>query len=203
MPRLKLTVAYEGSNYSGWQLQAANGDLAAGPPTVQGELERCVRTLVGTRVPVHGAGRTDSGVHAEGQVCHLDLPEDTRRIDWRRAMNVQLPPDVRVLNATWVDAGFHARKSARGKRYAYTLWSHRERAVPRIRSFVWSCPPLDMEKLRPVFPCLVGTRDFATFRNSGGNDGRTIRTLSSIELLPGVAANLTCARDWPVTKLIF
>ena len=83
MPRLKLVLAYQGAAYAGWQIQAlAKG---ASPPTIQGELERAVAAIAGGRMPVHGSGRTDSGVHAEGQVCHVDVPEEKAGLDWRRA----------------------------------------------------------------------------------------------------------------------
>lgn len=201
MPRLKLTVAYEGTRYAGWQLQAAPGKT--GPPTVQGELERCIASLAGSRIPVHGAGRTDAGVHAEGQVCHLDVPEKSNRIDWKKALNVQLPADIRVLESMWVGPDFHSRKDALAKRYVYSLWSHRDRAVPRIQAFVWSCPELNLERIQKVFPLLTGKKDFASFRNSGGNDGNSVRTLFSVHSRSGVLASLACPPEWPVCSFVF
>lgn len=201
MPRLKLTVAYEGTRYAGWQLQAVHG--GTGPCTIQGELERCVASLVGNRIPVHGSGRTDAGVHAEGQVCHLDVPEHATRIDWKKALNVQLPADVRVLDFAWVSPDFHSRKDALAKRYVYSLWNHRDRAVPRIQAFVWSCPELDLGRMREAFPLLEGTKDFASFRNSGGNDGDSVRTLFSVHCQSGMLASLVCPPGWPVTSFVF
>jgi tRNA pseudouridine38-40 synthase len=201
VPRLKLSLAYQGTRYAGWQLQAGEG--LGYPPSIQGEVERAVALLMGGRVAVHGAGRTDAGVHAEGQVCHLDLPEAKTRVDWKRALNAHLPEDIRILSAEWVESAFHSRKSAVGKRYAYTLWSAWDKAPPRIGPFVWSCPPLDFTALREAIPLLVGRRDFASVRNTGTDCASTVRTLHSIELLPGMAAQLACPPEWPITTLLF
>jgi tRNA pseudouridine38-40 synthase len=81
-------------------------------------LESRLAQLLGRRFPVHGAGRTDAGVHAEGQVCHVDLPASAQKIDWPQALNSGLTPDIRVLGAEWVPLSFHARKNALAKRYA-------------------------------------------------------------------------------------
>lgn len=201
MPRLKLTLTYEGTRYAGWQLQAREG--AGHPPSIQGELERAVASLLGARFPVNGAGRTDAGVHAEGQVCHLDLPEKARRIDWQRALNVCLPPDIRILDAAWAAPDFHARKSARAKRYAYVLWMHRERALPRLQAFCWSVPVLDMSRVEKALPLVTGRRDFASFRNSGSPVNSTERDLFSVRLAPGLAGLLCCPPQWPVATLFF
>jgi tRNA pseudouridine38-40 synthase len=205
--RLKLTLAYEGTSYAGWQTQTRMNEesppAAFSPPTIQGVLESRMAELLGRRFPLHGAGRTDAGVHAEGQVCHVDLPCSAHRIDWRQALNSGLPPDIRVLRAEWVSLSFHARKSARAKRYAYSIWAHRQKALPRIRAFVWSTSPLDPALLLPAIPLLQGRRDFASFRNSGTRMDDTVRTLGRISCLPGRVASLTCPADWPVFTLVF
>ena len=213
MQRLKLTLAYEGTDYAGWQTQTRmDGDggtrlsqaqQPTGPPTIQGMLESRMTDLLGRRFPLHGAGRTDAGVHAEGQVCHVDLPDSARRIDWRQALNSGLPFDIRVLRAEWVPLSFHARKSARAKRYAYSIWAHRQKALPRIRAFVWSTSSLNPALLLPAIPLLQGRRDFAVFRNSGTSTGDTVRTLAHIGCLPGRVASLVCPADWPVCTLLF
>lgn len=200
MPRLKLTVAYVGARYAGWQAQfAAGGHL----PTIQGALEEAVSSIVGRRIPLHGAGRTDAGVHAEAQVCHFDAPDDRLGVDWKRALNVQLPPDIRILDAEWAAPGFHSRKSARRKRYAYALWADRDRAHPRAQGFVWSCPPLDFERMRQAAGLLTGVRDFASFRNSGGDVADSVRELYCVDFRPGLLARMTCPEDWPVVSVIF
>lgn len=200
MPRLKLTLAYEGTRYAGWQVQAFR--TKERPLTIQGELERVIAEIVGSRVPVHGAGRTDAGVHALAQVCHADVPEETRVVDWKRALNVRLPYDIRIVAAQWAQEGFHSRRSASGKRYVYSLWMHRDRALPCIQAFVWSAPPLDTARMEAVFPLLVGRRDFASFQNRGGTVTATVRTVHGITLRPGFAGALACPPDWPVTSVI-
>ena len=200
MPRLKLTVAYEGTRYEGWQLQTRRGEP---PLTIQGELERALAHILGRRAPVHGAGRTDGGVHAEAQVCHVDIPARNVGVDWMQAVNMQLADDVRVLDVEWVDESFHARRSAVGKRYAYTLWMGRHKAPPRLQAFVWSCPALDWTRIAPTIPKLVGEHDFASFQNSGAKVAHTVRALRKVDILPGHAANLVCPPDWPVVTLIF
>lgn len=201
MPRLKLTLAYQGTRYAGWQLQAKPG--CSGPVTIQGELESRVARIAGERIAIHGAGRTDSGVHAEAQVCHLDVPENTRRVDWKQALNIQLPHDIRVTEAAWAADGFHSRRSAVRKRYAYSLWMDRDKALPRIAPFVWSIPRIDLARIAPALPLLTGRHDFASFQNSGTTVTKTVRTLHSIRILPGMAASLTCPPDWPVATLLF
>ena len=200
MPRLKLTLAYQGARYAGWQLQARPGKV---PPTIQGELESRVAHITGERIPIHGAGRTDSGVHAEGQVCHLDLPAGSERIDWQQALNVQLPYDISITEASWVADDFHARKSALGKRYAYSLWMSQDKALPRIAPFVWSTPVPALAPIIHALPLLTGQHDFASFQNSGSTIANTVRTLHSITVNPGMVAGLVCPPHWPVATLVF
>jgi tRNA pseudouridine38-40 synthase len=201
MPRLALTLAYEGTRYAGWQLQA--GTTREQPPTVQGEIERVLEGMLGRRHPVFGAGRTDAGVHAEGQVCHVDLPDDRPGIDWRCALNAQLPWDIRILDANWVACDFHARKSAVRKRYAYSLWMHRDKALPRVRNFVWSVMPADLERMHEAASLLVGRRDFASFRNADPTRGDAVRTLFSIRGRHAWLAGLHCPEHWPLETFIF
>lgn len=201
MARLKFTVAYEGTRYAGWQMQAAQGGQRL--RTIQGELEGAVSELLGRRAAIHGAGRTDAGVHAEAQICHLDVPAKFADIDWLQAVNNQLDEDIRVLDAEWVDDSFHARKSSVGKRYAYTLWLSRLKAPPRLQAFAWSCPVLDWTRVAPVIPKLVGEHDFASFQNSGTRLARTVRTLRRVDVLAGYAGSLACPADWPVATLVF
>src|SRR5882757_944430 len=109
--RLKLTVAYDGAAFAGWQSQAHRN-------TVQDELERALQKISGHRIRVHGAGRTDAGVHALAQCAHVDLPDKRMSIErWRNALNAVLPAAVRVLRCQYVSQKFHARFSATGKLY--------------------------------------------------------------------------------------
>jgi len=175
MPRLKLTLAYVGAAYSGWQIQ----EKTSPPPTIQGELERALAKLCGRPVRVFGAGRTDAGVHAEGQVAHCDVPV-LCAINWQAALNVHLPSDIRILNAREAAASFHACFDARKKTYRYDLWLSRQVAPPRLHPFVWACGPLDLPRLEAALPLLMGTHDFRSFQNRGSVMRDTVRTLLSL-----------------------
>ncbi|SBW11144.1 tRNA pseudouridine synthase A [uncultured delta proteobacterium] len=197
MARLKLTLAYCGSAYAGWQIQAES----QGTGTIQQELERALETIAGYPVRVHGAGRTDSGVHAEGQTAHADVPE--KPVDWQRALNALLPRDIRVLAAEPVAAGFHARYDSIGKVYAYTLFSGAGPVPPRLEPFVWATPPLDGAAMEAAAAILTGRHDFASFQNMGTPVADTVREVWSIRREEGRAGPFCCPESWPVTTWFF
>jgi tRNA pseudouridine38-40 synthase len=173
--RLRLLVAYEGRGFDGWQSQASGN-------AVQDFLERAVAGLVGERRVVHGSGRTDSGVHALGQVAHVDVPEGRLPVDaWEGALNAQLPSGVRVLRVRKAAAGFHARFSAVGKEYVYRLWNARS-LHPLEVGRVWHLPsPVDRDGLRRCATLLQGTHDFAGFAaNRGRPESNTERTIYAL-----------------------
>jgi tRNA pseudouridine38-40 synthase len=174
--RIRLTLAYEGTDFCGWQLQPSDR-------TVQGELERALSVILGGPVRVHGSGRTDSGVHALGQVAHFDCPDGREGFPWRRSLNALLPPDVRVVAAEVAADDFHARFGARSKTYEYRLWHEREFCLPQRRRFVWACGPVDFERMEAAARVLTGEHDFAAFQNVGTDVGSTVRTVTSIERL--------------------
>ena len=175
MPRLKLTLAYVGTAYSGWQIQ----EKASPPPTIQGELERALAKVCGQSVRVFGAGRTDAGVHAEAQVAHCDVP-GLRAVNWQAALNVKLPSDIRVMDAREAADTFHACFDVRKKTYRYDFWLSRRTAPPRLSPFVWDCGPLDLRLLEAALPLLTGKHDFKSFQNRGTNIRDTTRTLLSL-----------------------
>ena len=175
---LRFTVAYEGTRYVGWQRQAEG-------ETVQGVLEAAFAALASAPVVVHGAGRTDAGVHARGQVAHVRaaLPVPVDRLPY--ALNAHLPPDIVVLEAREADEGFHARFSALGKRYGYTLRVH-PFPHPLDRDFVWRVdPPLDVAAMQAAAAQLVGCHDFTSFATHAddGPDDR-VRTLTRLDVRP-------------------
>lgn len=178
MARLALTVSYTGTRLAGWQIQE-HADRAR-PRTVQGELERIAGRIVGAPVRVHGAGRTDSGVHAEAQVAHMDVPDDRADMDWQRAFNAGLPDDIAVVAVVRVPDDFHARFSARGKTYTYRLWPTRRWVPPRLAPFVWASGPLDLPAMDAAAAHLLGTHDFSSFRNAGTDITTTVRTVSGV-----------------------
>lgn len=197
MPRLKLTLSYIGTAYHGWQIQEKPNP----PPTVQGEIERVFARICDCPVRVYGAGRTDAGVHAEGQTAHCDVPESLRDVNWRSALNVCLPSDIRILNVREVDAAFHACFSARGKLYRYDLLLSREPVPPRLHNFVWACGPLDMDALDAALPLLIGRHDFKSLQNHGTPVRDTVRTLFSLTRGPCPAAGLFPERARDLTSM--
>lgn len=176
--RLKLTLAYVGTNFQGWQLQS-------GPRTVQGCLEEALGRLAGTPVRAHGAGRTDAGVHALGQVAHADIPASRAGLPWQRALNALLPRDLCVTRLCEAQPGFHARFEAIRKTYGYTLWTEPDYLLPQRRPFVWATGPLDRERMAEAASRLVGTRDWAAFQNQGTPVRSTRRTVFDIRREPG------------------
>jgi len=177
MPRLKLTVAYYGTAFAGWQSQAHR-------KAVQDELEGAIHKICGERVRIHGAGRTDAGVHALAQCAHVDLPN--RRLSassWTAALNATLPPTIRVLRARFVSARFHARFSATGKTYRYRIWS--APILPPLElNRAWHIrQPLDLALLTKTGRMFVGKHDFAAYAaNRGKKEESTVRTISIVKV---------------------
>ncbi|THB66213.1 MAG: tRNA pseudouridine(38-40) synthase TruA [Desulfovibrio sp.] len=180
--RLKLLLAYKGTRFQGWQVQDRSRDKSA--RTVQGVLETAVAKIVGQDVRVHGSGRTDSGVHAQGQVAHVDVPERLSDVPWVMALNSLLPSDVSVLNAEPAPLDFHARFSAASKIYSYNLWLSRQYVLPQKQPFVWSLNPVDLDAMDRAARLLEGEHDFACFRNQGSETATTVRTLFEISRDP-------------------
>ncbi|MCU0303365.1 MAG: tRNA pseudouridine(38-40) synthase TruA [Thermoanaerobaculales bacterium] len=173
--RTKLTVAYLGSGFSGWQRQDA-------VRTVQGELERAIAGLIGgTPVAVVGAGRTDAGVHATAQVAHVDLPVALPRSELPRILNARLAQDLRIRTAVAVDDGFHARRDARFKHYAYRIaWQAPDLPWLGLRTAVL---PVVTEPRRLEEACrlLPGRRDWASFTVPEAARIGTVRELFRVE----------------------
>ena len=171
-----MTVAYDGTDFFGWQVQPNK-------VTVQEALESALRQLTGGLVHVHSCGRTDTGVHARAQVAHFDLARPWEGWKLQRALNALLPDSVRVMELRRTRSDFHARYDAKGKEYRYTFWNgpvpcplHRLQAV-HVRL------PLDVEAMRQAAALLVGTHDFAAFSaNPHREIGGTVRTLWRISI---------------------
>jgi len=175
--RLKLIVAYDGSQFAGWQSQSHRN-------TIQDHLERAFERIGGKPVRVHGAGRTDAEVHALAQCAHVDLLDDRlSSARWTEALNALLPPRIRVLRCRYVSNDFHARLSAKGKLYRYRIWS-----APVLPPFeyrrAWHVTrPLDLDVLRMAAKCFAGNHDFAGFAaNRGRQEKTTIRTIYSVRV---------------------
>ena len=182
--RLKLELAYLGTFFEGWQVQAPRAD-GTRPRTLQGVLEFSLKEIFREEIRVHGAGRTDSGVHADAQVAHVDVPEGAPVLPLKRiprALNSKLPWDVRVLNASEASPDFHARRSAVGKVYVYRLRLG-EVVHPHLGLVEALAPErLDVAAMRAAATALVGRRDFAPFSVTGSDPGTTVRTLARLDV---------------------
>lgn len=177
MRTLKLVIAYDGTAYCGWQRQA-NG------PTIQGAIEDAFVPLVGEAPTVTGAGRTDTGVHALGQVASVRVSSDLSVDAIRRALNVRLAPDIRVLAVDDAPEEFHARFAATGKTYRYRIVTS-EIVSPFDRWFVWHLPSrLNLEAIRAAAAHLVGRHDFAVFQSAHSSVTETVRTITRLDVHP-------------------
>jgi len=184
VPLYRVTLAYDGTGFLGWQLQRPGGPASGQPGgtsgrTVQGVLEEALGRLAGgERVAVAGAGRTDAGVHALGQVAAFELPRDLEPGDLRRALNGLLPEDVRVLDASPAPPGFHPRRSAVSKLYRYEL-DCGGILLPQRRRFAGFVPwTLDEASVRQAAALYLGRRDFASLASAGGSTKTTVRTVT-------------------------
>jgi tRNA pseudouridine38-40 synthase len=173
---IKLIVAYDGTCYAGWQAQK-NGR------GIQTALERAIRALTGEPVRVIGSGRTDAGVHARGQAASFRTASLIPTGKLPLALNAHLPQDIGVLAAAEMPADFHARKSATGKVYRYTIYNSRSRPVLERRYAAHVAYRLDLEAMRSAAACLLGRHDFAAFATEQSRRaGHCVRTLRRLEI---------------------
>jgi tRNA pseudouridine38-40 synthase len=173
---LKLTVVYDGTRFVGWQRQAEG-------ESIQGLLEDALARFEGAPVTVHGAGRTDAGVHALGQVASARLTCAHDAATLTRALNAQLPPDVRVLRVEEAAADFHARFSARAKTYRYVI-RNAPIAMPFERAYVWHLrEPLNVDAMRRAAAVVIGTHDFSAFQSAGTPARDSVRTILRSEIV--------------------
>ena len=189
---VRLVVAYDGTAFHGWARQPATR-------TVQGVLEDAVASMAGHAVVCRGAGRTDRGVHALGQVAAFDALRDIPPHGWLRGLNQALPDDVSVRAVDTVVAGYEPRFDAVDKTYRYLLLVDDERD-PLLRHRAWRLPPrlrhaswattgaaLDLGAMRAAAYHLLGTHDFRAFRAADDEREQTVRTLHALEIVPGWA----------------
>jgi tRNA pseudouridine38-40 synthase len=173
MRNLKITLQYDGTNYVGWQRQDSG-------MSIQLLLEDALAPIEGSRVTVFGAGRTDAGVHALAQVATVSLSSGIDPATLARALNAELPRDVRVLSVEDVEPRFHARFSATGKVYEYRI-VNAPIVSPFIQRYVWHVsPPLELDAMREASKSLVGAHDFAAFQGAGSAATSSERIVRSI-----------------------
>jgi tRNA pseudouridine38-40 synthase len=173
--RLKLVIAYDGTPFAGWQSQSHRN-------TIQDHLERAFKRISADSTRVHGAGRTDAGVHALAQCAHVEVSSHKLTPQrWTTALNALLPPTIRVLRCQRVSEDFHARFSAKGKVYRYRIWS--ATVLPPLEyGRAWHIStPIDLGVIKSVATRFVGTHDFAEFAaNRAIQEKDTVRTIRSV-----------------------
>jgi tRNA pseudouridine38-40 synthase len=177
MPRFRLTIEYDGTPFVGWQVQEKGASVA-------GEIENAIEKFTGERAPVIGAGRTDTGVHALGQVAHVDLSKEWETDTVRDALNAQLRPHpVAILSAERVLDDFHARFSAKTRHYLYRILNRRaDLALERDRA--WRIArPLDASAMHVAAQRLVGHHDFTTFRSTECQAKSPLKTLDKLDVV--------------------
>ena len=174
MQTFKLTIEYDGTRYSGWQRQAE-------APTVQAEIEKALAVMIRTAVTVHGAGRTDAGVHALGQTASFRCDTRLDRDQILKGLNSLLPPDIAVLECRRAPEEFHARFSAKAKRYRYRVLNREIRSALERRNSWFVHRPLDLAALLQAAGRLIGRRDFKAFESAGSPRAHTIRNVTAAD----------------------
>ena len=201
LERIKLTIAYDGRPFAGWQSQAGGNG-------VQDRVEAAFLAVAGIRLRIHGSGRTDAGVHATGQIAHADVPHGHfLPAKWQAALNANLPQGIRIIRASRVrggEDGFHARFSAKGKRYTYRLWNA-SYMHPLEIGRAWHIPrALDLALLRAAAAKLVGRHDFARFTaNRRQKEADTVRMIRRVSVQArGPLITLTFEGDGFLYKMV-
>ncbi|MFQ5861885.1 MAG: tRNA pseudouridine(38-40) synthase TruA [Candidatus Brocadiales bacterium] len=184
MRNIKLVIEYEGTNYAGWQEQRIKDPSTKGspPPTIQACVRDAIGKVAGEKVVLYAASRTDTGVHALGQVANFKTSADLPIQKFVPAINYYLPPEVVVRSAEEVSEDFHAQFSARSKVYSYTVFNDR---VPCAlnRNFSYRYPwPLNVERMKEASRCLIGSHDFKAFSVESSHRTNTIRTIESFDI---------------------
>jgi len=168
--RVALGIEYDGSQFSGWQLQA-------GANTIQQAVEQAISAVADTPVRVHAAGRTDTGVHATEQVVHFDCDAQRESRAWVMGVNTHLPGSISVLWAKTMQEGFHARHSAVSRHYRYVILNRPTRPAILDKQVTWIFQALDAARMRQAALCLVGTHDFTAFRATACQSRSPVRTV--------------------------
>jgi tRNA pseudouridine38-40 synthase len=187
--RLLLTLQYLGTRYGGWQLQQ-------NATSVQGVVEEALARIFAQPVRLHGAGRTDAGVHAFAQRAHADVPFEIPTRGLILGLNQHLPPDVRVMAVESVADDFHARFAAKSKTYEYRIWNAEVADVFAAETHAHVAPRLDVAAMHDAAQALVGTHDYKVFTVADPEVHTTVRTISSIGVAQhGVAIYVTVTAD--------
>lgn len=160
---IRLLIAFDGTEFNGWQRQKHD-------VTIQGEIEKCLAIMTNSQTDLHGAGRTDAGVHADGMVAHFSTSSRISATAFRKGLNSMLPYAIRILDVEEASADFHSRFSAKGKHYQYSIYVG-EVMPPTERLYTLHAPfSLDFKQMEQCLDLLIGSHDFSSFENSGSRD---------------------------------
>lgn len=184
MATFRLTLEYDGTDFQGWQNQPQ------GQPTLQRALENSLEGLFGERVSTVGSGRTDAGVHAEGQVASFSIDTELDPETIGRALNARLPEAMVVKQVARAADDFYARRGARSKRYRYAIWNGCLRSPLRARRFAWEVRPLDLQAMEKAAAHLLGEHDFASFQATGSEVKSSVRCLAAVDVSGESAAEV-------------
>lgn len=182
--RYALLISYDGTNYGGWQIQ--NNCIS-----VQSKMEEAAFDLFGKKTTVTASGRTDSGVHARAQVCHLDAQTSIPAEKLADAFNMRLPEDIRVISSAKAPEGFDSNRSAKKKTYCYRMYLSPRQHPLKDRYSVWVKGGADIEKLQYVSVFFEGEHDFKAYSKSGSTAKTTVRTIYSVEVKTSRALGAT------------
>lgn len=172
----RIIIQYDGTKYQGWQKQVSTDN------TIQGKLETLLSKMCESSVEIQGAGRTDAGVHALGQVANFHIETDKTAEEIMQYMNQYLPQDISVISCKEAGDRFHARLNATGKHYQYSVWNSLEKPVFN-RNYTHQVPEqLDMDAIWEAISCLVGTHDFQSFTSTKRGKKSTVRTIDAIDI---------------------
>ena len=176
MKNIKITIEYDGSRYCGWQMQKNE-------VTIQQKLEEALERLCGEKIQVIGSGRTDSGVHARGQVANFTTKSSIPPERFSYALNSLLPPDIRVIDSEEVSMDFHARFSAVAKTYRYSIVANRYGTAIGWQYYHHVPMALDLKAMEQAIRYFIGTHDFAAFMAAGSPVKSTVRTIYHAEMV--------------------
>lgn len=179
MRNICLTIEYDGTRFCGWQSQRDEKRLK----TVQEEIEKAGKKLFGKRISLIGAGRTDSGSHAEAQVANFKVRSNLPLYNIKKGLNRYLPKDISILSVDYVKTDFHARFDSKGKLYRYTILNRRSRSPLLNRYSAFITYDLDINAMRKASKCFIGKKDFKSFQSSDKKDISSIRTIKSLTIV--------------------
>lgn len=194
MKTIRLRIAYEGTHYAGWQTQPDQR-------TIQSEIEAAIESLTGKKVSILCAGRTDSGVHALGQVASFRSDFNIPPHRWRPALQAKLPDDIVILESDEVPENFHATYSAISKRYRYVIYNNQV-DHPFWRKFTWRiAQQLDADLMQEAAQCLVGKHDFRSFESHWPNKATSVRTVRQLTITRQESWNLWSPQHTSVDRV--